>query len=122
MRLTERKMAGVALFGVLLLGASACRNSTAATGAKCTPAKTPVITFAAYSTPREVYGKMIPAFQAKWKEAHNGQSVIFQESYGGSTSQAQNVVSGFQADVVALSLAPDVDIIEKAGLITHDWT
>ena len=121
-RLTERKMAGVALFGVLLLAASACGNSTAATGAKCTPAKSPVITFAAYSTPREVYGKIIPAFQAKWKADHNGQNVIVQESYGGSTTQAQNVVSGFPADVVALSLAPDVDTIKKAGLITGDWT
>jgi sulfate transport system substrate-binding protein len=81
-----------------------------------------VITFAAYSTPREVYGKIIPAFQAKWKEEHNGQNVIFQESYGGSTSQAQNVIQGFPADVVALSLAPDVDVIADAGLITHDWT
>jgi sulfate/thiosulfate transport system substrate-binding protein len=110
-----------ALSGVLLLAAASCGKSTAATGA-CTPAKTPVITFAAYSTPREVYGKIIPAFQAKWKEDHAGQSVIFQESYGGSTSQAQAVINGFQADVVALSLAPDVDSIKQAGLITHNWT
>jgi sulfate transport system substrate-binding protein len=32
------------------------------------------------------------------------------------------VAGGFPADVVALSLAPDVDSIEDAGLITHDWT
>jgi sulfate transport system substrate-binding protein len=89
---------------------------------ECTPADTPVVTFAAYSTPREVYGKIISAFQAQWKEDHDDQAVIFQESYGGSTSQAQNVVNGFQADVVALSLAPDVDFIADAGLITHDWT
>jgi hypothetical protein len=31
-------------------------------------------------------------------------------------------VNGFQADVVALSLAPDVDTIKAAGLITQDWT
>src|SRR5438552_4712087 len=117
----ERKLTGVALVAVLL-AASACGSSGAATGGKCTPAKSPVITFAAYSTPREVYGKIIPAFQAKWKADHNGQNVIVQESYGGSTSQAQNVVSGFPADVVALSLAPDVDTIKKAGLITRDWT
>jgi sulfate transport system substrate-binding protein len=115
-----------ALIGVSLVAAAACGKSTAAPGqtgatGPCTPPKAPVITFAAYSTPREVYGKIIPAFQAKWKADHN-QSIIFQESYGGSTSQAQNVVNGFQADVVALSLAPDVDTIKKAGLITHDWT
>jgi sulfate/thiosulfate transport system substrate-binding protein len=117
-----RKTAGLALFGVLLVTASACGSSTASTGAECTPDKSPVITFAAYSTPREVYGKIIPAFQAKWKADHNGQNVIFQESYGGSTTQAQNTVNGFPADVVALSLAPDVDMIKQAGLITRDWT
>jgi sulfate/thiosulfate-binding protein len=110
---------GIALLAAACGGSSAA--NTAANGA-CVAPKSPVITLAAYSTPREVYGKIIPAFQAKWKQDHNGQSVIFQESYGGSTSQAQNVASGFQADVVALSLAPDVDIIKKAGLITHDWT
>lgn len=87
----------------------------------CTPADTPVLTFAAYSTPREVYGKIISAFQTAWKEEHNDQSIIFQESYGGSTTQATNVVNGFEADIVALSLGPDVDYIADAGLITHDW-
>jgi sulfate transport system substrate-binding protein len=69
-----------------------------------------------------VYGKIISAFQSTWKEEHNDQQVIFQESYGGSTTQAQNVVNGFEADVVALSLGPDVDYIADAALITHDWT
>jgi sulfate transport system substrate-binding protein len=89
---------------------------------ECETPEVPTLTFAAYSTPREVYGKIIPAFQAKWKEEHDDQQVIFQESYGGSTTQSQNVINGFQADIVALSLAPDVDAIADAGLITHDWT
>ena len=115
-----------ALLGAAAVAAAACSGSgdTAAAGAggDCRMAETPVVTFAAYSTPREVYGKIISAFQAKWKEEHDDQNVIFQESYGGSTTQAQNVVSGFEADVVALSLAPDVDTIADAGLIAHDWT
>ena len=89
---------------------------------ECTPAETPVISFAAYSTPREVYGKIIPAFQTLWADEHDGVKPIFQESYGASTSQAANVVAGYEADIVALSLAPDVDEIAEAGLITHDWT
>jgi len=97
-------------------------STTASGGGSCTPSQTPVLTLAAYSTPREAYGKIIPAFQAKWKEEHDGQNVMFQESYGGSTSQAQAVTNGFPADIVALSLAPDVDVIADAGLITHDWS
>jgi sulfate transport system substrate-binding protein len=115
----------IATAAVLALAATACGSDSDGgedASGDCTPAETPVITFAAYSTPREVYGKIISAFQTKWKEEHDGASVIFQESYGGSTSQAQNVVGGFEADIVALSLAPDVDYIVDAGLITHDWT
>jgi sulfate transport system substrate-binding protein len=56
-----------------------------------------------------------------WKE-QTGVEPQFFESYTGSTTQAQNVVNGSGADVVALSLAPDVDTIADAGLITHDWT
>lgn len=96
-------------------------NATADNG-ECTPPEVPTITFAAYSTPREVYGKIIPAFQALWKEEHDDQTVIFQESYGGSTTQAANIVNGFQADIFAASLGPDVDQLVDAGLITNDWT
>jgi sulfate/thiosulfate transport system substrate-binding protein len=109
---------------VALLGA-ACGGSGTTDTAKageCTTAETPTLSVAAYSTPREVYGKIIPAFTAKWKEEHNDQTVIVTESYGGSTSQAENVINGFPADIVALSLGPDVDQIADAGLITHDWT
>ena len=115
----------VAIIGAALLVASACGGSESGgetASGECEQAETPTLTLAAYSTPREVYGKIIPAFQEKWKAEHNDQSVIFQESYGGSTTQSQNVVNGFAADIVALSLAPDVDVIKDAGLITHDWT
>ena len=118
-----------AVLAVVALIAAACGSSSSnnnsnpsASGGKCTPADTPVINFAAYSTPREAYGKIIPAFQSMWKEQHDNQQVIFQESYAGSTTQSQNVVGGYPADIVALSLAPDVQVIQDAGLITHDWT
>jgi sulfate/thiosulfate transport system substrate-binding protein len=120
-----RILSGIALLSLL---AAACGSDgggggdTANAAGECTQAETPVVTFAAYSTPREVYGKIVSAFSEKWKEEHNGKGIIFQESYGGSTTQAQNVVNGFEADIVALSLGPDVDFIADAGLITHDWT
>jgi sulfate transport system substrate-binding protein len=118
-------LAAISSLGLL---AAACGSDpaeagdSAAASGDCTPAETPVLTFVAYSTPREAYGKIISAFQSNWKEEHDDQQVIFQESYAGSTTQAQNVVNGFEADIVALSLGPDVDYIADAGLITHDWT
>jgi sulfate transport system substrate-binding protein len=116
-----------ASLGIAVLALAACTSSSAGTatasgGANCTPPETPTIIFAAYSTPREVYNaKILPAFKAMWKDK-TGVEPQFFESYTGSTTQAQNVVNGSGADVVALSLAPDVDTIADAGLITHDWT
>jgi sulfate/thiosulfate-binding protein len=107
---------------VALTACSSNTTSAAGSGGTCTPSGTPTITFAAYSTPREVYdAKIIPAFKAMWKEK-TGVEPQFFESYTGSTTQAENVVNGSGADIVALSLAPDVQVIQDAGLITHDWT
>ena len=114
-----------ALTGIAIVALSACTSNSstsAAAGASCTPPATPTIIFAAYSTPREVYdSKIIPAFKAMWKDK-TGVEPQFYESYTGSTTQAQSVVNGSGADVVALSLAPDVQTIVDAGLITDDWT
>ena len=79
------------------------------------------ITLAGYSTPAEAYAKIIPLFQTDYK-AKTGQDVTFATSYAGSGAQSRAVIGGLEADVVALALAPDVDNIAKAKLITHDWT
>jgi len=127
-RLRIRFIAAVSLLAVVAAACSSASGSgdgatgTGAGTAACTPAESPVITLAAYSNVYDVYGKLISAFQTEWKDAHDDQQVIFQTSFGGSTTQAQNVVAGFPADIVALSLAPDVQLIQDAGLITHDWT
>jgi sulfate/thiosulfate-binding protein len=79
------------------------------------------LTLGAYTTPREAYGKAIlPAFTASWKASHD-QDVTFQESYQGSGAQARAIKEGFEADVAALSLEPDIQALEDAHLITHDW-
>lgn len=78
------------------------------------------LTLAAYTTPREAYQELIPIFQKQWKDA-TGQEVIFEESYLGSGAQSRAIVEGFEADVAALSLEADINRIQNAGLITHDW-
>lgn len=109
-----------------LLTLVACSSEPAAPAAKPeanAPAApvTRTLTLGAYTTPREAYGKaVLPAFAKHWKEK-TGQDVKFEESYQGSGAQARAVKEGFEADVVALSLDPDVATLEAAGLITHDW-
>lgn len=104
----------------LLLAAACGDGGSGAEGASKAPAVRTLV-LGAYTTPREVYGReIIPAFQRHWK-ATTGQEVKFQESYLGSGAQSRAVTGGFEADVVALSLEPDVQKIADAGLITHDW-
>lgn len=79
------------------------------------------LTLAAYSVPKEAYErKIIPAFQRHWKQ-RTGQDVRIRSSYGASGAQARAIIGGFEADVAALSLEGDLDQINKAGLISHDW-
>jgi len=92
----------------------------------CAPAPTTngqprTLTLAGYTTPREVYGQaVLPGFAKMWK-AKTGSDVTFVESYQGSSAQARAVRDGLEADVVALSLDQDVDMLEDAGLVKHNW-
>ncbi len=129
-RLTFRLLSVIAVLGVV---AAACSSDSGdgstdpngspvgSVGPACTPSDSPVVTLAAYSNVYDTYGKLISNFQSDWKESHDGQLVQFLTSFGGSTTQAQSVIGGLDADIVALSLAPDVGLIQDAGLITHDW-
>ena len=108
------------MFPFLLLLACGSAEKPAPTTAN-SPAVTRTLTLAAYTTPREAYGQAIlPAFAKHWKEKTN-EDVKFEESYQGSGAQARAVREGFEADVVALSLDPDIAVLSEAGLITHDW-
>jgi sulfate/thiosulfate transport system substrate-binding protein len=101
--------------GTLLLVA-ACGGSSESTGSG-DGAKKSKLTLVAYSTPREVYEELIPKFQA----TDDGKGVKFEQSYGASGEQSRAVEAGLGADVVAFSLAPDVDRLVDAGLVADNW-
>jgi sulfate/thiosulfate transport system substrate-binding protein len=74
------------------------------------------LSLTAYSTPQEAYEEIIPAF----KKTDEGSGVDFRQSYGASGDQARAVEAGLDADVVALSLQPDVDkLVPK--YVPADW-
>jgi sulfate/thiosulfate-binding protein len=75
------------------------------------------LSLVAYSTPAGAFSKIIPAFEA----TPAGSGVSFKQSYGASGSQAAAVHNGLAADVVNLSLAPDVSVLSQAGLIGTNW-
>ena len=117
---------------IVLVGSlAACGDKPAGAGTDTPPAteakpqaktESATLTLGAYTTPREAYGTAIlPAFAKHWAERNQGQKVEFKESYLGSGAQARAIVGGFEADVAALSLEPDVQKVQDAGLIKHDW-
>ena len=75
------------------------------------------LSLVAYSTPKEAYAELIPAFQ----KTAAGKGVSFTQSYGASGDQSRAVSSGLPADIVALSLAPDVDKLVEPGIVDAAW-
>src|SRR5438132_7403559 len=72
----------------------------------------------AYSTPKDAYAKIIPAFQ---KTTSAGKGVSFSQSYGASGEQARAIAQGLPADVVELSLAPDITTLVQAHVVPSSW-
>jgi sulfate transport system substrate-binding protein len=96
----------IACIGIALLAGSA-------TGA----AKKTTLNLVAYSTPKDAYGRIISAFQ----DTTAGRGVDFSQSYGASGDQARAVAAGQPADVVALSLDPDINLLVRKKLVPRNW-
>jgi sulfate/thiosulfate-binding protein len=75
------------------------------------------VSLVAYSTPKEAYEAIIPAFQ----KTAAGKGVTFTQSYGNSGDQARAVISGLPTDVAALSLEPDITKLVKEKLVAQGW-
>ncbi len=107
----RRVMVGVATVMAVVLVAAGCGATGGGGGGNR-------LSLVAYSTPREAYAALIPAFQ----KTAAGKGVSFSQSYGASGDQSRAVAAGLPADVVTLSLAPDMDKLADAGLVAKDWS
>ena len=100
------KIIWIALIGIGLLASTAAGASKGGS-----------VALVAYSTPKDAYGQIISAFQKT--SAGNGSN--FSQSYGASGDQARAVAAGLKADVVALSLDPDINMLVGKGLVPKNW-
>jgi sulfate transport system substrate-binding protein len=74
-----------------------------------------------YDPTREFYEEYNRAFAAYWK-GKTGDTVIVNQSHGGSGKQARSVIDGLEADVVTLALAYDIDALAtQGGLVPPNW-
>ncbi len=101
----------------LLLAACAAPSVPQAGAPTSTSGPSTRLALIAYSTPQEAYAQLIPAFQ----QTPAGQGVAIDPSFGASGTQTQAVISGLDADLVALSLESDINKLVAAGLVAPDW-
>jgi sulfate transport system substrate-binding protein len=96
---------------VAAVAIAACGDSSGSSGGGSELALT------AYSTPKEAYAEIIPAFA----RTPAGAGVTFTQSYGNSGDQARAVIAGLPTDVAALSLEPDITKLVDDKLVAADW-
>jgi sulfate transport system substrate-binding protein len=108
-RILTAAIAAFALLGALVV--AGCGGTSSASGGSKS------ISLVAYSTPKEAYASVIKAFQA----TPDGKGVTFKQSYGASGDQSRAVAAGLPADVVALSLTPDINKLVDAGLVDKGY-
>ena len=106
------------LAAALVLAACGSSSSSSSTSGGSSGGGSAKLSLVAYSTPKEAYAGIIPAFA----NTAAGKGVTFTQSYGASGDQSRAVASGLPADVVAFSLSSDVNRLVKSGLVDANWT
>jgi sulfate transport system substrate-binding protein len=104
-------------FVALILGVALASCGGTDGGSSASAGGSAKLSLVAYSTPKEAYEEIIPAFI----KTPQGKGVSFSQSYGASGDQARAVIAGLPTDVVALSLEPDISKLVKEKLVSADW-
>ncbi len=73
-----------------------------------------------YDIARELFTDINPRFKADWK-AKTGEDVNIEQSFAGTSRQAQSIIQGLKADIVTFNQVTDVDAIAQRGLLSRDW-
>ena len=101
----------------VLIAATCALIVTAAHGA----GRTVTLLNVSYDPTRGFYEAFNAAFAADWRR-RTGDTVVVNQSHGGSGKQARAIIDGLEADVATLALAYDVNALaQQAKLIAPDW-
>jgi sulfate transport system substrate-binding protein len=96
------------------LGLSACGSNGDSASASTSSKNLNLVGFAVIKSAYDELGTSFAKTDA-------GKGVTFKSSYGASGAQSRAVIAGQKADIVALSLSPDVKNIAEAGKIDAGW-
>lgn len=110
-----KTVAALGIAGAILGSFAVLHKDNAADDTKPT-----VITNVSYDATREFY-EAYNRYFAEHYARETGKAVTVLQSHGGSGNQARAVVEGFDADVVTLALAHDVNLLQKVKLLNPNW-
>jgi sulfate/thiosulfate transport system substrate-binding protein len=115
-RPSDRHLARLA--ALTLPGALVASGIVGGTGvAAAAPRVTDTVNVVGYSIVATAYTALEAAFQA----TPAGKKVVFNNSFGASTTQADNVIAGQPADVVNFSQTPDMQLLVDNGIVSPKW-
>jgi sulfate transport system substrate-binding protein len=75
---------------------------------------------ASYDIARELFAEINPKFVAYW-QAQTGKEQKIDQSFAGTSRQAQDIIQGKKVDTVTFNQVTDVDMLAKRGLLREDW-
>lgn len=75
---------------------------------------------ASFDVARETFATINPKFVEHWKQK-TGQDLKIDQSFAGTSRQAQDIINGKKVDVVTFNQVTDIDILAKRGLVRKDW-
>lgn len=75
---------------------------------------------ATYDVGREIFAAINPKFLETW-EKHGGGSLKIDQSFAGTSRQAQDIIQGKKVDTVTFNQVTDINILAQRGLLRKDW-
>ena len=75
---------------------------------------------ASYDVARELFAAINPKFVDHWQQ-QTGERITVDQSFAGTSRQAQDIIQGKKVDTVTFNQVTDIDILAKRGLVRKDW-
>ncbi|HOA95927.1 MAG TPA: thiosulfate ABC transporter substrate-binding protein CysP [Quisquiliibacterium sp.] len=75
---------------------------------------------ASYDVARELFAAINPKFVESWQK-QTGQTPKIDQSFAGTSRQAQDIVQGKKVDVVTFNQVTDIDFLAQRGVLRKDW-
>lgn len=75
---------------------------------------------ASYDIARETFTAINPLFIEHWKKT-TGKDIKIDQSFAGTSRQAQDIIQGKKADTVTFNQVTDIEFLADRGAVAKDW-